>query len=1631
MNHLCSWYAKYMSKDTVSTFLSSGEGFSYEDHVGAFYLFSLLTDSQIYGRQNYKITKVSFQQQNQGNPLDDFVIEGNNAIQQTKLSLQAKHNITFGDNEKFKKVIMNSIALFQDSKFNIDIDKLGIIVGVCNRNIDQYYRRVFEIARHTCCSTDFENTINKESGTISNFYKLINNTLLSEGIESNDKRWEFFKSFVILYFQHGEESSLSYITLNQIGSLVEDVKDRNSIYSTLLKITQENRNTGGSVDKNALLTQLHENGINIDVKFAKTINEDLIKIKNFGNITLRNIGTEIKGIEADRSEYINQIEQSFEQNNIIMLTGTEGTGKSALLKNIVNKYINNKNCIIFSDKSLSFFNDGGWQGFSNYLKLENSIEDILFSLISNNQDIYLFVDGIDYITSIEKQEIIKAIVAQLQKMKETISLNFKILVTARLNSKPEWLLEFFQDNEYDIINIEFNPDENAEFIKNLNINKSLTINSKRFKPIFSNLFILNIFSNIENPENIYTEWDVVRLWWNKYIENSEKRQVLLNFSKKMIESPEKWQQINNINIANDLIENYILIKNEYESFYTTHDIYRDWLIALAIDQSYVDECNNFKIFLQSLDNVYTNYFIKPIAIFASKLITEDKYKEWEDLYNWASENNLLMVKQGFLESILSASNNIGKLYKFLNNFIDNRDLLKYILKYLYSSKIELKNEHVFINYYTFRPFIIWLSCNAKKLDIFDEIHQIFSLWRYCYLLIGNCYFSKIAEVYNYWLSCSRDKYRDPAKHHYVWYKENEILRELIFLSLYKSEYIEHELKTKYEHHDLVDVFLVGKCAEILIDNYPKEYSDFIFRNTTYSLDDLNERNKNWLYHVSRDENAPYMFEDNILDDYSSCKTYLSGPFSYFLEKEESIAINLIQKLTNHSINGLIHNEYLSSDEKISIELFGEVFDFYGDSKSYYWFRPSILNPTILNLAYISLENYIRNKIISGGSLDKLLKKLVSREYKNAVTLLGIAISIVSEFYNQTSENTIAIATNPKIWTYDIYRQLSDEEMKSFGTYCTKLTKEEKEAFEENKNRENRKFNVRDNYISKLLADDNYRNIVLNSSVVWDEKIDSSIPYYKLQLKMFDCIIRGDYEQAENYKKEIETLQSNDPKKQLNKINSWYIAIGLTKNEDIKNASEEELKDVFNYIDITIDNVLQDSMLLSSLLKFLLQLFIYKFKTINSINKYDFCCSLIYKIVGQDKSNWDSTNISSIVNSIIGLLSVKLCNEFSNHDKNDIRLLFELISMSILRSFGYSNTFSTQVLFDTLNQMPIRGKYYNLYVNLINFALEASILKRNLYYLSNSDKDKYINKNLNSLIKKYSKLKYRNLNKIHKIKLDNTVSEEILPCINFLSRHFKYFSKADKNFTKIYEQNIEKILLWNITLSKNGYEERRHSQEYKDWYTNLYNPIFNIMNQYQPSTYEKFINILVENKKYIPYLLEEFLFNFFKTEIINNEKYINILKTIFNKILESEKVETSTAKNYIQLIVLCSYGHKMVECDWNYFSEFKDIINKWVAIYGGTWHYYIIFLYFIKNYHNCYSIEQILIWWESIINNGEIKYNRLFENYGEDTLIILKMFCSEHKDEIQKSDLKRIIIDILNKLTVCNISGASEFRQSII
>ena len=1616
--------------EKVSTFLSGGGGFTYEDHIGAFYLSALLKDGYIFGLNNYQIEKISFQQANQDNPLDDFVIEGSNGAQNAKLSLQAKHNISFGENEEFKNVIRSFAELFKSSNFTIGKDKFGIIVGVFNKNIDHHYKKLNELANNTTTPNEFETLIDNQSETTKKFYELIKQILCEKQIKDIEQLWNFCKSFVILYLQHSEPSSLNFVTLNNINDIAQDIEENNHIYNAILSITNTCRVSGGSIDKNSLIIKLLEQCITIPINPISKTAKDYIKLRDFSELALNNIKQDIKGITIDRNKTIEKIKEKLKDNSsLLMLMGTEGTGKSALLKNLATKYKDEKNCLIFSDRTISLYTDGGWQGLTNYLKLESTLDSIIYSLIANGKDLYIFIDGVDFINNSGKKIMISEIIDTVKTIIQEIDFTYKIVTTGRLNSNVDWLIENIGKNNVAIETIDFPLKQHSDFLEKLNINKIFyKMGDNRFQPLFSNLFILEILANLENPEVVSTEWEMVKLWWNNYIVESKHKIYLMDFAEKLINNPTRWQKVFDETTSSLLVQNTILIKNDYEHYYTRHDIYRDWLIALNFDSSYTRDIKFFKTKLQQLDIIYTNYYIKPFALFASKLIINKKYDEWLDLYEWSVNNKLLMIQQGLLESVLSVATDAKKLYEFLNSLISKDKILKNFLDYLYSTKIDFKDKYFFVDYKTWKPFVCWLSNNSNKLYFYKEIHNIFKLWRFCYLLIADCYFSKIADVYKYWLTLSREKNRDVRNHHYVWYKEDEILRELIFLSLYKPEYIEEELHKKFKHHDNIDVFLLGMCPNILIDKFPQLYAEFIFNNVTFSKEELQKRSEDWIYNLSRNETAEYMFEEYILQNYSSCVNYKTGPFTYFLEKEEDIAIDLIQKLTDHAINGLIYNNKLEEKPSLSISILGEQYNFYGNERIYYWFRPSCINLTIMNFAFVSLENHIRNKVRQGEDFNILIKKILSSKRKNALASLGIAVSIGLEFPNKTKESLINIATTYELWHMDIQRLAWDRDINLLGTFGTQLTEDEVKAFNENKGRKHRELHLRDGYIHYLLADINYRNIVLDKANSWNDDEYGSIPYYKLQIKILDAVIQGDKEKVKEYHKALLDLNKENKSDNVNLISANYIGLGLKKDEEIKNISKDELKKIFDFIEETYPEILYESMFLSSMFKFILQVFTYKFNLLQEIARYDFCISLIYQIINVDKTNMDPIYIPSIFHSLVGILSIKIYYEFENFNINDLKTLYQFWSLFRFRRFGYTRDLVATTLFNTLEQLPVRGSKCNLYINLLNFILNASVTKKKYLYSNDEYRIDQENKRISSLIKKHSRLKKLKLNKIPKLNSEeNIIYEDFLPSLLFTSKHFKFFNKADRNFYKTYLQNLEEVLLWNINLSKIGYEERGHSNEYQDWYEALYKPIFNLRQQYSNDIFDKFINILIDNKKYVPNLLEEFISEFFNAKYINKVEYVHILKNIFNRILDCEKVSSSCGENFINNIIFCSYGSKLLEDNWKYYQDFTEIIDKWVYLYGGEWHYYPVFLCFIKHYHSHYPLKQILEWLNYILQDGNNRYEGLFEHYGNDTLCIMQLLNKNYGKELQNSDLKRIFIDIINKLVKCNIPTATELQ----
>lgn len=1606
----------------ISTFLTGGGGFSYEDHIGAFYLSFLLKDGVIYGLENYKIEKISFQQKNQGNPLDDFVIEGSNRIQTAKLSLQAKHNINFGDNPEFVTVIKNCAFLFNKPDFKKTSDKFGIVIGILSKNIDHHYKKTYEIANNSSDYTEFFNLINNQSQTVKTFFKNIKNIIQTVNINTDKDIWEFFKSFEILYIGHSEPSYAQSLTINNINDLVQDPIKSQSIFDSLLTIANAFRLNGSSLTKSSLIEKLIKKGISISSNISSQQSQDYNKIQTFSNSSLNFIKQDINGVIADRSQLINEIIKDFEDSDLIILQGNEGVGKSAILKKMAEHYKDTKNTIVLSDKLLNSF-DGAWQGLANHIHLESNIDSLLHHLILTGKDIYIFIDGIDLINKNEKQLIILELIQNLNRIKKSVDFSYKVIVTKRLNSNIQWFENDIKLDDKIFKTIDFKTEENQVFLKKLTIP-----DIKKLSPLFSNLFFLGILTQIEKEKIPNTEWEIAQLWWNKYITSTDIKQSLIDLGNKLIKYPNVWQKFDsNSSVKDELVQCSILIRNQYEDYYTKHDIYRDWLLAFVFDREYSNFYENFCNLANTLDIININYYLKSFSLFASSLLINKKYTEWNELYFiYSSEDKNIFLKQALFESVFNITTDRKILYDFLDSIKDNKNLIENILDYLCSSQITIENGF-FINYRIWEPFVSWLSIKAKDLNSYEKIHEIFWRWRYCLLASGNFNFDKIADIYKFWLTKAYEEI-SPYK-----YNKNNILRELIFLSKYKPEFIKEELNKKFKYSKIIDVFLTGTPSNILVEHFPKEYAVFILKNTTTSIEEHNERNQDWTYQASIKEAEYYfLFEENILYDYKNILTYGIAPFSYFLEKHSDLAIDLILNLSDHAMNALFHNNKLNESNKLTLSIDNENYNFYGSYNEYIWFRPNHTLPVILNLAFIDLENWIRNEVKKGKKFKELFKKLLRKDSKNSIALLGIAVSIALENPNETKETLINILSSHQLLIYDIQRWITDTQNIRIPPIRYNIPENIFENYRENQNRNHRTLNLRDFYIPILLKDEKYRNIIIEKTNGWDNfsnkdltNQEKQIRRYKLQVLKMDASIHNDIEKLKKYEEEFKLLDKTDEDLiQQTNISHYYLTLPIIKQEDVLKITKETILIHFQNIEETYETIKNNSMHLSELLEFLLQLFLCKYTLLKECNKLDFVFKIIdnASILISKLPKEDFIHTPSIICSIAGLLSIKIYYSLpKKYNKKDLTTLYHLI-LSIKH---YNGQYSTTIVFDVLDKLPLKSNKLQFYMCLVNLTTKSFVVP--IKYIENDKKFKLLKLKQEKIVKKYRNLKKMSLAKLT-IDQKHVLLSEYLPVLLFISKHFKFFSKANRKFSKTYESNLKNILEWNINLSK------IREQEYDDYIFNLSLPIFNLIRQSLPKTTNEFINILTDNIKHIPFLFDYFLNNFLNKKYINNKKYIKLLQQIYTKILAGEPIDSSTEKNFIDNILFCSYGIKQLDDNWQYYSEFTNIISKWVDIYGNTFHYYGTFLTFVKHYHSKYPIGLILKWFDTIINQyekGYYNYKRLFSDNGAYTFVILKLLKENYPSILSNQEQKTIFINIVNKLVVCNVIGAIELQKSII
>jgi hypothetical protein len=138
-----------------STQLTGGEGFTYEDVIAAYFLAALLREEATLGQPGF-VTRVAVQQDRQGEPMDDVIVDSDAAGGRNRLSLQVKRSLTVsGANADFKKTIASAVATRAQPDFRPGLDRYGFIARSVGDDRFQSLLRIIERARASTTGAEF------------------------------------------------------------------------------------------------------------------------------------------------------------------------------------------------------------------------------------------------------------------------------------------------------------------------------------------------------------------------------------------------------------------------------------------------------------------------------------------------------------------------------------------------------------------------------------------------------------------------------------------------------------------------------------------------------------------------------------------------------------------------------------------------------------------------------------------------------------------------------------------------------------------------------------------------------------------------------------------------------------------------------------------------------------------------------------------------------------------------------------------------------------------------------------------------------------------------------------------------------------------------------------------------------------------------------------------------------------------------------------------------------------------------------------------------------------------------------------------------------------------------------------
>lgn len=805
------------------------------------------------------------------------------------------------------------------------------------------------------------------------------------------------------------------------------------------------------------------------------------ELKSISQQYLKMIVNTIESIVLDRSKLYQEFEEKLNQGRFIQITGLSGTGKSVLLRQIIESKVNDYPFLFVKSDQLTV--GSSWHEYMKSLGLPSySIVDWLVAIEAVGGTPIVFIDGIDRIS-----ENCKPIIEELSReiFSNTDLTNWKIVTTLRdtgLEPLKVWLGTYLKNVSIQTVDVELlNDDECNTLAQKVPSLQPLLFSTGKVRDIIRRPFFAKVIANLNSNEfSPESELELIEEWWKRGGFNAtdqelyERQDLLKNISEikaSNLSNDVKRRDIHPASSLNSLVRDGIVrINTKTSAVNFTHDIFFEWsllYVLLEEQQEWLTKVESFgqppliarvvELLAQRefIDGEWNNHLSNPKF--------EELRSQW--LRAWllgpVGHPRFLELNEKYTQSLVE--NEFALLNKLLTWFQAEKTKANPVLL-LHSDQLQRAFEYPWPSdvmlWISFLEYIFELIPDLSK-SLFPQVLKNFEVWQYFGVHFpSNKITIKLLDIALEWLQELSEDERDASWNQVSNLKAfREALLNIILMSgksnsNHSASYLNFLLSQKeipketYSHivafsskiaqehpNLLVNLTLKFVLDELPLDKIKREEKEIKnARKYFQELLDKPDEQRTEQEKISIKNRAMFLPQfpyqqieegarNNLAIKYESKYFYpsspLKEPFYSLLNNSEDEGLNLIKTLSNHAIQAWKQLYEIEGRQPISVKLSFPwgEQEFWGNRKEYIWKRPYWVNEA-LSSAYMVLENWCFNQLDKGREFDELIQKILFGH--ESIAILSIASVLAFEKLT-ISKSVFPIVTNFKILELDEFR----------------------------------------------------------------------------------------------------------------------------------------------------------------------------------------------------------------------------------------------------------------------------------------------------------------------------------------------------------------------------------------------------------------------------------------------------------------------------------------------------------------------------------------------------------------------------------------------------------------------------------